>query len=120
LGQGIELKTEHVGETVVVHVAGELDLATAPSLDAAVSEALEMGQHSLVVDLLGVTFMDSSGLGSLVSVKEGEPSIDMTLVIGGGIVQKLIDITGLSGLFRIEDSVERALVRPGTQPSSST
>lgn len=115
----MDIEIRHVDRTVVASVTGEVDLATSPALETAIAAGLSAGDR-LVVDLLGVTFMDSSGVRSLVSMSQDHPDVEITLVIGGGIVQKLIDVTGLSDLFRIADDVETALDGAGPQSSSST
>jgi len=53
-------------ECMVVEVAGDLDMATAPQLREGLQRVLDAGTRNVVVDLAGVGFMDSSGLGALV------------------------------------------------------
>lgn len=49
-----------------MQVAGELDLATAPQLRDGLQRILEVGTQNVVIDMAGVTFLDSSTLGVLV------------------------------------------------------
>jgi anti-sigma B factor antagonist len=51
-------------------LAGELDMATVPRVEQAVSALLEQGVRGLVVDLSGITFVDSSGLRMFISLNE--------------------------------------------------
>lgn len=61
--------TIDVASAVVVEVAGELDLHTAPELMAALDESLERpGLDVVIVDLSAVTFFGSSGLGVLANL----------------------------------------------------
>lgn len=53
----------------VLRVAGELDLVTSPTLRQRVHEVVADGRHSLVVDLSGVYFCDSSGVGVLIAAR---------------------------------------------------
>jgi anti-sigma B factor antagonist len=53
-------------ECMVVEVAGDIDMATSPQLREGLQRVLDAGTHNVVVDLAGVGFMDSSGLGALV------------------------------------------------------
>lgn len=55
------------GDTVVVAMTGEVDMATTPALREALVAAVDRGCRSVRVDLAGVTFMDSSGLSALVA-----------------------------------------------------
>jgi len=57
-----------IGRHTVVGVAGELDVASAPALRDTLLGLLNRGATSLVVDLRGVSFMDSTGVGSLLRI----------------------------------------------------
>ena len=59
----VEISTE--GSETVVRVVGEVDTATAPELRKSLEGLLNDGVTDIVVDLVGVPFMDSTGLGSL-------------------------------------------------------
>lgn len=52
--------------TRVVLVSGEIDLATAPELERILAEAADGGDHGVVVELAGDSFIDSTGLGVLI------------------------------------------------------
>lgn len=56
------------GAHTVVGVTGEIDVASAPALRDRLLGLLNRGTCSLVVDLRGVTFMDSTGVGSLLRI----------------------------------------------------
>ncbi|HJR26952.1 MAG TPA: STAS domain-containing protein [Acidimicrobiales bacterium] len=65
---GLALRLEPVTvTTTVVHVAGELDGATIAQLTDCVS-SVEPGSTTVILDLLGLTFMDSMGIGALVGL----------------------------------------------------
>ena len=53
----LQLETRQEGEVAVVAAAGEVDVFTAPGLDAAISAELGAGRSRIVVDLTGVTFL---------------------------------------------------------------
>ncbi|KFF94946.1 STAS domain-containing protein [Streptomyces europaeiscabiei] len=57
------------GEWAVLHVSGEMDLVTSPLLRQRVHEAVADGRRSLVLDLSGVVFCDSTGVGVLVATR---------------------------------------------------
>jgi anti-sigma B factor antagonist len=54
----------------VIVVGGELDLNAAPELKAAIGTAIDHGATTLVVDLAGVTFIDSTAIGVLLAARE--------------------------------------------------
>ena len=56
---------DEAGHTVLA-VCGEIDVYTAPKLREQIVDLLDSGQHHLVVDMDGVEFLDSTGLGVLV------------------------------------------------------
>ncbi|MEV7983420.1 STAS domain-containing protein [Streptomyces sp. NPDC086519] len=57
------------GEWVVLGVSGELDLVTSPVLRQRVHDVVADGYHSVVLDLSGVFFCDSSGVGVLIAAR---------------------------------------------------
>jgi anti-sigma B factor antagonist len=60
-----ELRSDRWGTTHTVTVVGDLDLAVADRLDRAIDDALAAGPETVVVDLAGATFIDSTGVRSL-------------------------------------------------------
>src|SRR3954463_3571955 len=65
----------------VLHVSGELDVATVPQFDAAVQLLLAAHRDRLVVRMADVTFIDSSGLGALLRAHRMSDAFDAPLVI---------------------------------------
>lgn len=105
----VDSKTE--GTTAILTVGGEIDLFTAPKLRERLSGTIDEGFASVVVDLEGVGFMDSTGLGTLVGglkrVKERDGS--MALVCTNRSVLRILSITGLDRVFPVYGSVQEAL-----------
>jgi ABC-type transporter Mla MlaB component len=64
----------------VVTLVGEIDVATAPSLEAALSIAFSE-RGNVIVDMAGVTFMGSSGIGELVRARRRLLSVDGNLSV---------------------------------------
>jgi anti-anti-sigma factor len=85
----------------VIVVRGELDVYSAPSLDAAVDEALRDGARSLVLDMGEVGFIDSSGLRSLIRARKeaGDGSDAVRIRNAQPATVRLLDITGLTDHF---------------------
>jgi anti-sigma B factor antagonist len=94
----------------VLEVKGEVDLYTSPQLRDKVTELIEQGQSRLVIDLTDVGFMDSSGLGVLVTALKRARERDgaLALVCPEGSVHKVLTITGLDRVFPIYGSVGEA------------
>jgi anti-sigma B factor antagonist len=103
----------------VVAVSGELDVYTTARLRAVLQERLvDAGDVHLVVDLSGLTFMDSTGLGALVRVHKQARNLRGTLAVvcGDGPVRRVIALTGMLHVLRVFDSLEAATAAsaPGT------
>ena len=107
----LSIETENVGDAVVLHVAGEVDVFTAPQLREALVGAIEEGSRDVVVDLQGVDFLDSTGLGVLVGGLKRLRSHegDLTLVCTQHRILKVFEITGLTKVFSIHDTVDAAV-----------
>lgn len=84
---------------MVVSLQGEVDLATAPELEAALEHARRGSARLVIVDLRAVNFLDSTGLSLLVRQEElaREASRRLIIVKGPPQVQQVFDVTGVSG-----------------------
>ena len=100
------------GERAVV-VEGEVDMATAPALD----KELARYRGRVVVDLRSVPFMDSSGIRVLIKHKTRLDDIggQIRLLVGSGDIRRLFELTGLTDLFVIDDSLH-----PSERPPADT
>jgi anti-sigma B factor antagonist len=107
----LSLSTRTVGERTVLDVVGEVDVYSAPSLRDRISDLLDSGQPNLVVNLAGVTFLDSTGIGTLVAGLNRAVHLGgtLSLVCDQERILKLFRITGLDTVFTIDASVEGAV-----------
>ena len=107
----LDIGTSVVDGRTVVQVVGEIDVYTAPQLRERLDHEIEAGRHDLVVDLSGVSFMDSTGLGVLVGrlkqIRLNDGS--MRLVCAHDRVLKVFVITGLDKVFAIYPTVGEAV-----------
>ena len=93
------LRCEVIAESARVRVApaGDLDLATAPSLERTVRELLESGfdQH-VVLDLAGLDFIDSTGLHLILALQSLADSYGCRFTVRPGppVVQRIFELTG--------------------------
>lgn len=99
------------GDTVVVQVAGEIDVYTAASLREKLADLIDADHTDVVVDLTGVTFMDSTGLGVLVGALKKVRGFGgrLQLVIDQEKVIKVFRITALTQVFTIHETLDAAL-----------
>ena len=104
----LDSRTE--GDWTVIDVSGEVDLFTAPKLRERIVELVDAGQYRIAVNMEGVEFMDSTGLGVLVAglkrVKDKDGTL--ALVAPREPVRRVLHITGLDEVFPISDTLQDA------------
>ncbi len=107
----LSLSTYDEGDHKVVKVGGEIDVYTAPKLREQLIDLVSSGAYHLIVDMEGVDFLDSTGLGVLVGglkrVRAHEGTL--RLVCTQERILKIFRITGLTKVFGIHDSVDEAI-----------
>lgn len=107
----IDLKTENHGEALIFRLRGSLDIATSPTLRAALIDATEQDAKEIVVDLSHLEFLDSTGLGALIGAhrRSTERGGSLRLVVRPGAISRLLNITGLIRVFAVYHDLEAAL-----------
>ena len=105
LGPRLVLETIRIGDQDVIVAAGEIDLASARRVESAIETFV--GQP-VVLDLRRVEFMDSAGLKVLLNqrLRLEESGGDLRLVVGGGAVVRLLELTGVTDAFSISDTID--------------
>jgi len=95
----------------VLHLSGRLDLLTANRLRSVVDEQVAAGRTTVVVDLAGLVFMDSSGLGALVAGLKTtrQAAGDLRIAAPTDQVREVLELTQLHRVLRPHPSVEAAL-----------
>lgn len=99
------------GGCAVLLVTGEIDAFTAPMLRERLLELVAKGAVHIIVDLSGVVFLDSTGLGVLVGglKRAGARDGSLTLVTSEERILRLFRITGLLGVLAPHPSVPDAV-----------
>ncbi|HEY8524415.1 MAG TPA: STAS domain-containing protein [Acidimicrobiales bacterium] len=109
----MDVRTEvsDVAGWTVVSVYGELDVATAPSLREQLIGLVGDGSTRLVLDLEGVDFLDSTGLGVIVSAlkRARTQGGDLRLVCTQARIRRLFEITGLDKAVPLLPSLDAAV-----------
>jgi anti-sigma B factor antagonist len=112
LSPELEVKQDTLdARTHVIALRGELDVATVPALAEALRAAIARGRTALVIDLLELTFLDSTGLMVLLNGLRRVMRSDGRLVLActNPTVLRLFEITGTATTFTIVDTRERAI-----------
>jgi anti-sigma B factor antagonist len=116
MGARMELEIEVSSRQgyAVVAPRGEIDLATNFRLTEAIGELLVDGEIHLVIDLSGVAFIDSTGLGALIGGQRKTHGFkgSFCLVCNDEFLLKPFTITGLDKIFAIYPTLDEATSRP--------
>lgn len=98
------LSCTNEGAVTVLDASGDIDALSASTLQERLEMHLAAGRRHLVIDLSGVGFMDSTGLGVLVGAlrlaRQGHGSL--CIVGAGERVRRIMTITGLDEVFDID------------------
>jgi anti-sigma B factor antagonist len=112
----LTLHTRRTGTHTLVTLTGELDLASYRAFKELVDELIVLRQVDLVLDLEGITFVDSLGLGALVSTRRKTEAFggSLTLVCTNPSVLKVFALTHLDRVFTILDRVPEDVAEHAT------
>lgn len=104
------------GDIVVVDVEGQLIVGNRQELKQKVLDELERGEKKFLIDFAQTGYIDSSGLGVLVSLskKIREQGGELRLANLNDDLKTLFELTKLDTLFQISDTRDRALSFPGS------
>jgi anti-sigma B factor antagonist len=107
------LTSELRNNVLVVHVAEKrVDASKAPLFKDEMTKCIESGQNQLVLDLSGVDFVDSSGLGAIVScLKRLGPRGNLAVAGAKGAVSRLFTLTRMDKVFTLHDTVDAAVAQ---------
>jgi anti-sigma B factor antagonist len=101
--------TQRLRDAVVLTVAGEIDMTTAPALEDAVRKALTEGPTTLVIDLSGAEFFSSAGIAVVMLAHRNDSGVALRVVATDRIVLRPLELTGLTDDLAIYDSLDAAL-----------
>ena len=107
----MENQIEFIKNTVVVKLNGEIDQHAATRLrDRIDIEIVNSPGKNLIIDLDGVTLMDSSGIGLIVGRYKNVKSLGGNLALSGGndYIRKMIDLSGIKKIVNMYSSIEDA------------
>ncbi|SHF99670.1 anti-anti-sigma factor [Jatrophihabitans endophyticus] len=103
----LSLSARRENGTAVLSLDGELDLATVPALrDTALAELGEPGTATLVLDLARLTFLDSTGIGCWIELRNHAEGAGKELALRAvpAAARRTVTIAGLAPVFGIDAS----------------
>ena len=107
----IELIPDDRRDVIEVRVRGDVDLATSPRLRSALVDLHQRGCHHLEVDLGGVEFLDSTGIGVLIGAlrRARQAGGELHLLALSPELDRLFALLGLGAVFGLAPPVDEAL-----------
>jgi anti-sigma B factor antagonist len=102
------IEVERGDGKAVVRVTGEFDLAATEAVESTLQSVEEEGNGVIVLDLRGITFLDSTGLRTITSAdhRAREAGRELRIVRGPEQVQKLLYVTGMDKILPLVDDPE--------------
>ncbi|HEY7176929.1 MAG TPA: STAS domain-containing protein [Micromonosporaceae bacterium] len=93
----LDVTVHRSSSEAVVRLHGAIDMSTVANLNSAVEHLLVDAPPRVLLDMDGVTFCDSQGLGTLVSLSQKARMVQSVLVLTnvGEFLQRVLDVTGL-------------------------
>jgi anti-sigma B factor antagonist len=104
----VQVDTDRPDGYAVVRLNGEIDHETAGTVRTSVFQVIDAGHPHVVIDLSGVGFLDSSGLGTLVGARRHAEQARGSVTLCGlsHHVRRLFEITRMVDTFTILDSTD--------------
>jgi anti-sigma B factor antagonist len=113
IDSGLTLEAQQTSERLVLRLAGEIDIATAPRLEAALNEATASGVEEVWVDLVGVRFIDSTGISLLLRATLELPGPRRLAVIcPDGPARRALELCGIGKLLALYGEAPSARCGP--------
>lgn len=106
---GLSVRVEPHGSAVVLHVAGEVDLVTAPQLGDSINNAMSEQPAILVVDLTDVDFLASAGMAVLMGCHKLAKETSFRIVAVGSTTFRPMELTGMTEEIAIYPTLDQAL-----------
>ena len=108
----LRIDVREESDRIVVTLAGELDMANAPLLQDAIESAELAAAKTVVLDLQGLTFLDSTGLRIILAAREQcwRRGQEFAVTPGSQQVQRLLSVTGVGEHLRTISSAGELFV----------
>jgi anti-sigma B factor antagonist len=108
-GRLCRMQAERSHDTTLIRLFGEFVLGGEEAFEEELRRVIDGETSTLIVDLRGLDFIDSTGLGMLLSLDNHarQDGFDFTVFCGNDSVRAMLRQTGLDGLLRVVDPVRR-------------
>ena len=114
------LDEDNQGSFCVVSVCGDVDIYTAPLLDACLQRNVSTGNADLAIDLSGCSYFDSEGIKVLIRALHALGKRGKINICGArGSVRRVFEISGLTTIFALCGSVDDLMTSADSSSASS-
>ena len=107
----MDINTRSKGEITLLDITGEIDLYNAPEIKDIINKLIEEQKFNVIINLEKVSYIDSSGIGALISslsnLKKYQGGLKIINVYAS--VKKVFELTKLTSFFEIHDSEDAAV-----------
>ena len=107
----MDISSRAKGEVVILDISGEIDLYNAPEIKDIVNKLIDQKKYNVIINLKEVTYIDSSGIGALISslsnLKKYQGGLKIINVFASA--KKVFELTKLTSFFEIYDSEDEAV-----------
>ena len=107
----MDILSRSKGDAVILDITGEIDLYNAPEIKDIINNLIDQRKYNVVINLEKVSYIDSSGIGVLISslsnLKKYQGGLKIINVFAS--VRKVFELTKLTSFFEIFDSEEEAI-----------
>ncbi len=109
----MEISQREKDSIVLLDIQGEIDLYNAPEIKDTIQKLIDAQKYNIIINLEKVSYIDSSGIGALISslsnLKKYQGGLKIINVYAS--VKKVFELTKLTSFFEIYDSEEEALAK---------
>ncbi len=106
----MEIKQRDVEDVTTLDIEGEIDLYNAPEIKDIINQLIEDQKYNVIINLEKVSYIDSSGIGALISslsnLKKYQGGLKIINVYAS--VRKVFELTKLTSFFEIYDAESEA------------
>ena len=107
----MEISERKTDSIIIIDIVGEIDLYNAPDIKELIKKHIEQQEYNIMINLEKVTYIDSSGIGALISslsnLKKYQGTLKILKVYGS--VRKVFELTKLTSFFEIFESEDDAI-----------
>jgi len=107
----MEINVKQSSHIIILELVGELDMYNAHNIKEVINSFISEGKNKFLLDLNALTYIDSGGIGALISIYSTIKKNNLKLQIANvtGTVRQVIEITKLLNYFPISDTLEESL-----------